>query len=135
MTDDERLAEIRARLVASSPPPWEVCRRDLFDLLDEIDGLRGQLEIQGLELLAARESEAMSDEHARRGWAQADRLRRQRRELQDEVVGLRGDRPHDWQPIDWEPYSRRRWSCADCGAETDAPVRAYYDPCPGRGGK
>lgn len=64
--------------------------------------------------------------------ATVDRLRRERDRLRDEVVALRGDVGCEWEPdVTVEFGERMRWRCARCERVSDAPVHAYFDPCPG----
>jgi len=57
------------------------------------------------------------------------RLRQERDGLRDEVVALRGQKAHDYQPLETEIGERRRWKCTRCGDESEAPVHAYFNPC------
>lgn len=64
------------------------------------------------------------------------RLEQERDRLQVEVLELRGDVDHEWVEVEQDPalYKTRRWKCAVCDLVSKAPVRAYYQPCPGHSG-
>lgn len=62
------------------------------------------------------------------------RLRAERDRLRNEVVELRGDIPHEYEP-DLSPErlaSTMQFRCSLCGRRTSTPTHAYFDPCPGQ---
>lgn len=60
-----------------------------------------------------------------------ERLRAERDRLRNEVVELRGDLKHDYQPVAVELGETMRFRCTRCGHETPAPTHAYFQPCRG----
>lgn len=64
-----------------------------------------------------------------------DRLRAERDKLRNEVVALRGEQGHDYEPVEDQPLGeRRRFVCTRCGHESEAPAHPYFGGaavCPG----
>lgn len=62
---------------------------------------------------------------------QEQRLRAERDRLRNEVVALRGDVSHDYQPTEPSRTGKNQVECQHCGKVTAAPTHAYFDPCHG----